>query len=83
MGPYVDSPANRSYPLSIDMVWVLVTGFLVMFMQAGFMFVETGLIRAKNAAHTAAMNFMIYRMSFRTSFSEACARTSLTAWPAV
>jgi Amt family ammonium transporter len=31
-----------------------------MFMQAGFMFVETGLIRAKNAAHTAAMNFMIY-----------------------
>jgi len=31
-----------------------------MFMQAGFMFVETGLIRAKNAAHTSGMNFMIY-----------------------
>ena len=45
---------------SINFVWALVTGFLVMFMQAGFMFVETGLIRAKNAAHTAAMNFMIY-----------------------
>jgi Amt family ammonium transporter len=45
---------------SINFVWVLVTGFLVMFMQAGFMFVETGLIRAKNAAHTAGMNFMIY-----------------------
>lgn len=45
---------------SINMVWTLVTGFLVMFMQAGFMFVETGLIRAKNAAHTAGMNFMIY-----------------------
>ena len=30
-------------------VWTLVTGFLVMFMQAGFMFVETGLCRAKNA----------------------------------
>jgi len=29
-------------------------------MQAGFMFLETGLIRAKNAAHTAGMNFMIY-----------------------
>ena len=37
-------------------VWVLVAGFLVMFMQAGFMLVETGLCRAKNAAHTAAMN---------------------------
>jgi Amt family ammonium transporter len=45
---------------SINMVWTLVAGFLVMFMQAGFMFVETGLCRAKNAGHTAAMNFMIY-----------------------
>src|SRR5262245_57605462 len=45
---------------SINMVWTLITGFLVMFMQAGFMFVETGLCRAKNAGHTAAMNFMIY-----------------------
>src|SRR5262245_34240236 len=45
---------------SINYVWALVTGFLVMFMQAGFMYVETGLCRAKNAAHTAAMNFMIY-----------------------
>jgi Amt family ammonium transporter len=31
-----------------------------MFMQAGFMLVETGLCRAKNASHTSAMNFMIY-----------------------
>jgi ammonium transporter, Amt family len=45
---------------SINFVWTLVTGFLVMFMQAGFMLVETGLCRAKNASHTAAMNFMIY-----------------------
>ena len=45
---------------SINIVWTLVTGFLVMFMQAGFMYVETGLCRAKNAGHTAAMNFMIY-----------------------
>ncbi|MCX5737918.1 MAG: ammonium transporter [Proteobacteria bacterium] len=45
---------------SINYVWLLVAGFLVMFMQAGFMFVETGLIQAKHAAHTAAMNFMVY-----------------------
>lgn len=45
---------------SINFVWTLVAGFLVMFMQAGFMFVETGLCRAKNASHTAAMNFLIY-----------------------
>ena len=35
---------------SINMVWVLIAGFLVMFMQAGFAMVETGLCRAKNAA---------------------------------
>jgi Amt family ammonium transporter len=46
--------------ISINFVWALVTGFLVMFMQAGFMLVETGLCRSKNAAHTSAMNFMIY-----------------------
>ncbi|MFN8545999.1 MAG: ammonium transporter [Candidatus Binatia bacterium] len=45
---------------SINMVWTLIAGFMVMFMQAGFMFVETGLIRAKNASHTAAMNFLVY-----------------------
>ena len=45
---------------SINYVWALVTGFLVMFMQFGFMAVETGLCRAKNGAHTAGMNFMIY-----------------------
>jgi ammonium transporter, Amt family len=47
---------------SINMVWVLVAGFLVMFMQAGFAMVETGLCRAKNSAHTMSMNFMIYAL---------------------
>jgi Amt family ammonium transporter len=65
-----DTPATLTIPdlydriahnlFSINVVWTMVTGFLVMFMQAGFMYVETGLARAKNAAHTAAMNFMIY-----------------------
>ena len=45
---------------SINMVWTLIAGFLVMFMQAGFACVETGLCRAKNASHTLAMNLMIY-----------------------
>jgi Amt family ammonium transporter len=45
---------------SINFVWTLITGFLVMFMQAGFACVETGLCRAKNSSHTFAMNLMIY-----------------------
>jgi Amt family ammonium transporter len=44
----------------LNIVWTLVTGFLVMFMQAGFALVETGLTRAKNVAHTMAMNFLVY-----------------------
>jgi ammonium transporter, Amt family len=45
---------------SINFVWVLVAGFLVMFMQAGFASVEAGLCRVKNSAHTMSMNLMIY-----------------------
>jgi len=45
---------------SVNFVWTLVAGFLVMFMQAGFALVETGFTRAKNASHTMAMNFMVY-----------------------
>jgi Amt family ammonium transporter len=45
---------------SLNLAWVLLTGFLVMFMQAGFALVETGFTRARNAAHTMAMNFVIY-----------------------
>ena len=46
--------------VAINIMWTLITGFLVMFMQAGFAMVETGLTRAKNVAHTMAMNLMIY-----------------------
>ena len=46
--------------VAVNFVWTLVTGYLVMFMQAGFAAVETGLCRAKNANHTFMMNFMVY-----------------------
>jgi Amt family ammonium transporter len=48
--------------ISINFVWTLICGFLVMFMQAGFALVETGFTRAKNAAHTMSMNFMVYAL---------------------
>ncbi|MBK8596914.1 MAG: ammonium transporter [Holophagales bacterium] len=46
--------------VALNFVWVLMCGFLVMFMQAGFALAETGFTRAKNAAHTMTMNFMVY-----------------------
>lgn len=46
--------------VAINFMWVLITGFIVMFMQFGFAAVEGGFTRAKNASHTFAMNFLIY-----------------------
>jgi ammonium transporter, Amt family len=46
--------------IAVNFVWTLVTGFLVMFMQAGFAMVESGLCRVKNANHTYMMNFFVY-----------------------
>src|SRR5262245_50189609 len=66
-----------------NFVWTLVAGFLVMFMQAGFALVETGLIRAKNAAHTMSMNFMVYGIGmlgfFICGFAFMCGGANGTA----
>src|SRR6266550_6085459 len=61
-GAKIDSVATQvaATSTSINLVWTLVAGFLVMFMQAGFALVETGFTRAKNAGHTMTMNFMVY-----------------------
>ena len=48
--------------VAINIVWTLLCGFLVMFMQAGFALVETGFTRAKNAAHTMMMNMVIFAL---------------------
>jgi ammonium transporter, Amt family len=48
--------------IATNIVWTLICGFLVMFMQAGFAFAETGFTQAKNAGHTMAMNFMVYAL---------------------
>src|SRR3989338_6718387 len=52
--------ANPQAP--VDYVWVLVCGFLVMFMQAGFAMVETGFCRAKNATNLMAKNLIDFVM---------------------
>src|ERR671916_1937458 len=39
---------------SLDLTWVLVATVLVMFMQAGFAFLEIGFSRGKNVGHGVA-----------------------------
>ncbi|XXY51188.1 ammonium transporter [Sorangium sp. So ce269] len=45
---------------ALNIVWILIASFLVMFMQAGFALLETGLTRAKSVAHTMGMNYLVY-----------------------
>jgi ammonium transporter, Amt family len=45
---------------ALNIMWMMVAGFLVFFMQAGFALVEVGFTRAKNAAHTMAMNMLVF-----------------------
>lgn len=40
-------------------IWVVVAAVLVLFMQAGFAFLEAGLTRMKNVGHIAAKNVLI------------------------
>ena len=47
----------------VDTVWVLLSAALVFFMQAGFGFLEAGLVRSKNVVNIMAENFMDTTMS--------------------
>src|SRR5213596_3983032 len=52
--------SNANLLIAINTVWVVVAAVLVMFMQAGFAFLEAGLTRMKNAAHIAGKNVLIF-----------------------
>src|SRR3970282_1458465 len=49
--------------VALDTVWVLVTAFLVFWMNAGFACLEAGLCRAKNAVNILAKNFIVFAAS--------------------
>jgi ammonium transporter, Amt family len=53
-------PKNHDLLIAASTIWVVVTAVLVMFMQAGFAFLEAGLTRMKNAGHIAAKNVLIF-----------------------
>ena len=56
------SEAHDEHDLLIaaSTIWVVVAAVLVMFMQAGFAFLEAGLTRMKNAGHIAGKNVLIF-----------------------
>ena len=52
--------SNANLLIAANTVWVVIAAILVMFMQAGFAFLEAGLTRMKNAAHIAGKNVLIF-----------------------
>jgi Amt family ammonium transporter len=53
-----DEESALDLALSINTVWVLIAGFLVFFMQAGFGFLEAGFVRSKNVVNIMGENFL-------------------------
>lgn len=49
--------------VAADTLWVLVTAFLVFWMNAGFALVESGMCRAKNAVNILSKNFIVFAVS--------------------
>src|SRR5262249_9057943 len=50
--------------IAVDFTWTLIMGSFVLFMQAGFALLTTGLTRAKNAAHMMMLNFSAFAIAF-------------------
>ncbi len=54
---------NKELLYAASTIWVVIAGVLVMFMQAGFAFLEAGLTRMKNVGHIAAKNVLIFALA--------------------
>src|SRR6201989_802927 len=77
-GDTLQNVVDKHFPadVAINSIWVLVAGILVMFMQAGFAFLEIGFSRGHNAGTVVAkilVNFAIcallfYAVGFAFSF---------------
>src|SRR2546423_1978283 len=55
--------------VSVNFTWLLMTGYLVLFMQVGFAFLVTGLTRAKNAGHMMMMNLTSFAVALIAYFA--------------
>lgn len=60
-----ESTASQIADLKIaaDTLWVMITAFLVFFMNLGFAMVESGLCRAKNTVNILAKNYIVFAIS--------------------
>ena len=79
---------NADTKVALDTMWVLVTAFLVFFMNAGFAMFESGLCRSKNAVNILAKNFVVFGVAalafwligFALMFGDGNALIGFSGW---
>jgi Amt family ammonium transporter len=54
--------------IALNFTWLLIMGSFVLFMQAGFALLTTGLTRAKNAGHMMMLNFAAFVIAWIAYF---------------
>ncbi|MFX3617257.1 MAG: ammonium transporter [Sporolactobacillus sp.] len=55
--------ASTPVTLSLDTLWLMIAAILVLFMQAGFAFLEAGSLRSKNAGHITGKQIITLAIS--------------------
>jgi ammonium transporter, Amt family len=88
MGRCITMRMNADTKVALDTIWVLVTAFLVFFMNAGFAMFESGLCRSKNAVNILAKNFVVFAVAslafwvagFALMFGDGNAVIGLSGW---
>ncbi|HTE85837.1 MAG TPA: ammonium transporter, partial [Dehalococcoidia bacterium] len=55
--------------IAVNFAWTLIMGSFVLFMQAGFALLTTGLTRAKNAGHMMMLNFAAFVIAWIAYFA--------------
>jgi Amt family ammonium transporter len=83
-----EGPSAADIKVMLDTLWVMLTAFLVFWMNAGFGCVESGLCRAKNATNILAKNFVVFAFSaiafwivgFGIMFGEGSSFMGMTGW---
>ncbi|HYF35936.1 MAG TPA: ammonium transporter [Prosthecobacter sp.] len=61
--PAIDPASLSALRTGLDTVWVLIAGFLVFWMNAGFALVESGLCQQKNCVNILFKNFIVFAIS--------------------
>ena len=79
---------NADMKVALDTMWVLLTAFLVFFMNAGFAMFESGLCRSKNAVNILAKNVLVFAVAslaywlvgFALMFGDGNAVAGFSGW---